>query len=58
MAIRTLFVTRLYEAMIDNPALIEELEHSVRMLAAEDRAGQGWSKARVRGEREGRARFG
>ncbi len=45
MAIRTLFVTRLYEAMIDNPALIEELEDSVRMLAAEDRAGQGWSKA-------------
>nr|WP_047165381.1 TIGR02466 family protein [Sphingomonas sp. Y57] len=45
MAIRTLFVTRLYEAMIDNPALIEELEASVRMLAAEDRAGQGWSKA-------------
>ncbi|ABQ70926.1 hypothetical protein Swit_4588 [Rhizorhabdus wittichii RW1] len=45
MAIRTLFVTRLYEAMIDNPALIEELEDSVRMLATDDRAGQGWSKA-------------
>jgi uncharacterized protein (TIGR02466 family) len=45
MAVRTLFVTRLYEAMIDKPELVEELEHSVRMLAAEDRAGQQWSKA-------------
>lgn len=45
MAIRSLFVTRLYEAMIDRPELIEELEQSVRMLASEDRAGIGWSKA-------------
>ncbi len=45
MTIRTLFVTRLYEAMIDKPDLIEELEHSVRALAADDRAGQAWSKA-------------
>ncbi|MES2494514.1 MAG: TIGR02466 family protein [Pseudomonadota bacterium] len=45
MAIRTLFVTRLYDAIIDKPDLIGELEDSVRMLAAEDRAGQGWSKA-------------
>ena len=45
MTIRSLFVTRLYEAMIDNDALVGELEQSVRMLAAEDRAGQGWSKA-------------
>jgi uncharacterized protein (TIGR02466 family) len=45
MSIRTLFVTRLYEAMIDKPELVEELEHSVRALAAEDRAGQAWSKA-------------
>ena len=45
MAIRTLFVTRLYEATIDKPELIEELEDSVRALAAEDRAGRDWSKA-------------
>lgn len=45
MAIRTLFVTRLYEEMIDQPDLLADLEHSVRTLAAEDRAGQGWSKA-------------
>lgn len=45
MAIRSLFVTRLYEAMIGQPALIEDLEQSVRALAAEDRAGQSWSKA-------------
>ncbi len=45
MAIRTLFVTRLYEDMIDQPDLLTELDHSVRMLAADDRAGQAWSKA-------------
>jgi len=45
MAIRTLFVTRLYEAMIDKPELIAELEQSVRMLATDDRAGRGWSRA-------------
>lgn len=45
MAIRTLFVTRLYEAMIDRPGLLVELEHSVRMLARDDRAGRGWAKA-------------
>ena len=45
MTIRSLFVTRLYEAMIDKSDLLDELDHSVRMLAAEDRAGQAWSKA-------------
>ena len=45
MTIRSLFVTRLYEAMIDNGALIAELDQSVRMLADEDRAGRSWSKA-------------
>lgn len=44
MAIRTLFVTRLYEGMIDQPDLLADLDHSVRMLAADDRAGQAWSK--------------
>lgn len=45
MTIRTLFVTRLYEAMIDKPDLLAELDHSVRTLAADDRAGKAWSKA-------------
>lgn len=45
MTIRSLFVTRLYEAIIGDDALVAELEQSVRILAAEDRAGQGWSKA-------------
>jgi uncharacterized protein (TIGR02466 family) len=45
MTIRTLFVTRLYEAMIDKPDLLDEIDHSVRMLAEEDRAGRAWSKA-------------
>ena len=42
--IRTLFVTRLYEALIDNADLLRELDHSVRILADEDRAGRSWSK--------------
>src|SRR4051812_8862300 len=45
MTIRTLFVTRLYEAMIDHPELLSDLEHSVRLLAEEDRAGRNWSKS-------------
>ncbi|WP_340313381.1 TIGR02466 family protein [Rhizorhabdus argentea] len=45
MTIRTLFVTRLYEAMIDKPDLLAELDHSVRTLAEDDRAGRAWSKA-------------
>jgi uncharacterized protein (TIGR02466 family) len=44
MTIRTLFVTRLYESMIDNAGLLEELNHSVHMLAEDDRAGRAWSK--------------
>ena len=45
MTIRSLFVTRLYEAMIDKPDLLAELDHSVRTLAEDDRAGRAWSKA-------------
>ena len=44
MTIRTLFVTRLYEAAIDKPDLLDELDHSIRTLADEDRAGRAWSK--------------
>ena len=43
MTIRDLFATRLYEAEIDGAALLDELAHSIRTLAADDRAGQRWS---------------
>ena len=45
MPLRPLFVTQLYQAELDDPALLAELEASCRMLAAEDRAGRAWSKA-------------
>ena len=41
---RTLFATRLYEAMIDDDALLDELAHSIRSLAHDDEAGKGWSR--------------
>lgn len=45
MTTRSLFVTRLYEAPLGGPASLNaELEDACRMLAAEDRAGQAWSK--------------
>jgi len=43
MPIRSLFATRLYEAMIDG-ALLAELAHSIRTLAADDNAGKRWSR--------------
>ena len=44
MAIRDLFVTRLFEADIGEPQLLADLAHSIRTLAADDRAGQTWSR--------------
>jgi uncharacterized protein (TIGR02466 family) len=44
MPVRTLFPTHFYEADLGDPALIEELEDACLALAAEDRAGQRWSK--------------
>jgi uncharacterized protein (TIGR02466 family) len=45
MTTRALFVTRLYEAELGGPeGLNAELGEACRMLAAEDRAGQAWSK--------------
>ena len=41
---RELFVTRLYEAEIGDPALLAELAHSIRSLAADDQAGRRWSR--------------
>lgn len=46
MSVRSLFATRLYQATLNNAALVGELEQSCLMLAAEDRAGAAWSKAK------------
>ena len=41
---RTLFATRLYEAMIDDGALLADIAHSIRSLAEDDEAGKRWSR--------------
>ena len=41
---RSLFATPLYDAVLDEPDLLAELAHSIRSLAADDRAGIGWSR--------------
>jgi uncharacterized protein (TIGR02466 family) len=41
---RTLFATRVYEAMLDDDALLADLGHSIRSLAADDEAGRRWSR--------------
>jgi uncharacterized protein (TIGR02466 family) len=43
MPTRRLFPTHLYEADV-GPALLSELAHSIRALAADDTAGQRWSE--------------
>ena len=45
MTTRPLFPTLLYQAGLDEAALIADLERSVRALAADDGAGRRWSKA-------------
>jgi uncharacterized protein (TIGR02466 family) len=42
---RSLFATLLYEAELADAPLLAELVHSIRTLAADDGAGQRWSKA-------------
>jgi uncharacterized protein (TIGR02466 family) len=42
--LRSLFATPLYEADLADEALIAELAHSIRSLAADDHAGQRWSR--------------
>ena len=42
--VRSLFVTRLYEAELGDEELLRELAHSIRALAADDEAGRRWSK--------------
>ncbi len=44
MIVRSLFATLFYEANLADPALLDELEHSVRTLMRDDKAGQAWSK--------------
>lgn len=44
MSVRSLFVTRLYEAMIDDDGLLDALAHSIRVLAEDDDAGRRWSR--------------
>jgi len=46
MTIRSLFATRLYDAVIDDASLLADLEQSCRLFATEDRAGAAWSKAK------------
>jgi len=45
MPARQLFPTLLYEEEIGDPSLLGQLAHSIRSLAADDKAGQRWSKA-------------
>ena len=44
MTLRSLFVTQVYEDRLDDPALLADLEHSVRALAADDAAGRRWAR--------------
>jgi uncharacterized protein (TIGR02466 family) len=41
---RTLFATKLYEAVIGDDELLAELAHSIRSLAEDDEAGKRWSR--------------
>jgi uncharacterized protein (TIGR02466 family) len=41
--VRSLFVTQLYEAEVENAELLSELAHSIRSLAEDDEAGRRWS---------------
>ena len=45
MTIRNLFATRFSQTALDDDALLAELGEACRDLAAQDRAGQAWSKA-------------
>jgi uncharacterized protein (TIGR02466 family) len=44
MSSRSLFITKLYDEVIDDAELLSSLEKSIRMLAREDKAGQRWCK--------------
>jgi uncharacterized protein (TIGR02466 family) len=42
--LRQLFTTPVYEGQLDDPALVADLERSVRALAADDTAGRRWAR--------------
>ena len=44
MSVRSLFVTRLYEAELSDAVLLSELGRSIRALASDDKAGRRWSR--------------
>jgi len=44
VTVRSLFVTKLYEAELQNDGLIDDLAHSIRSLASDDVAGRRWSE--------------
>lgn len=44
MPIRNLFATLLYEASLEDPDLLGDLDHSCRTLARDDAAGRRWSR--------------
>lgn len=44
MTVRSLFATRLLETEVADQALLAELGHSIRSLAAADHAGRRWSR--------------
>ena len=44
MSVRSLFVTRLYQAAIEDEELLGELGHSIRTFALDDEAGKRWSR--------------
>ena len=41
---RSMFATYLYEASLDDEALLADLAHSIRSLAEDDEAGKRWSR--------------
>lgn len=45
MTVRSLFATRFYDGVLDDPALLAGLEDSCHVLAEDDQAGRRWSKA-------------
>lgn len=44
MPVRHFFATPVYDGALSDPALLAELERSVRTLAADDAAGRRWSR--------------
>ncbi len=44
MSTALLFATALYDAVLDDAALLHDLAHSIRTLADDDQAGRRWSR--------------